>query len=164
MKIIIDKPMYVNKDAVCKHLGEGSKFLGSWAIKDRKGNWTGRPVDLFYNPNPPEPFTNTLVGYYTDILEYLFVCDGTSALSVVNMPCIIENDVVYISKYRHDFIETPEGRIIDGGRDYLRTNSASIENFLYFDDFSGNFYIANSKVHGYQLVTIEYEDTNVIDK
>lgn len=157
MKILIDKPMYVNKEAVCKRLGKGSKFLGSWAIKDR-GDWHPQPVDVFYNPTPPHPFTNVLVGYYVDWKGDAFVCDATSTLSVVNMPCIIENDVVYISKYRHDFIETPEGKIIDGGRDYLRTNSTNIENFLYFDDFSGNFYISNNKAHGYQLVTIEYRD------
>jgi hypothetical protein len=41
---------------------------------------------------------------------------------------IVDNDMVYVSRYRHDFVKTPSGFIIDGGRDYLRLGSDSNEN------------------------------------
>lgn len=164
MKIVIDKPMYVDREAVCKHLGDGSKFLGSWAIKDRKGNWSEQPIDVFYNPNPPHPFTNVLVGYYTDWKGEGYVCNATSSLAEKSMLCIVEDDLVYVSKYRHDFVKTPKGLIIDGGRDYLHTNAGFVGHFLSFDDSTGNFMIASKDAHGYQLVEITYKDENAINK
>ena len=31
--------------------------------------------------------------------------------------------IVYASKYRHDYVKTPSGLFIDGGRDYIRSNA-----------------------------------------
>lgn len=160
MKIIISNPLYVDKAKACLRLGKGSKFLGSWCVKPKTRNWSEIPVDIFYNPEPPAPFTNKLVGFYSGApysRPGLFVCNATSSLAEPNIPILIEDDIVYVSKYRHDFVETPSGRCIDGGRDYLRTNTVP-DGSLSFDVETGNFYVRTTELI---LVTLEYEDENV---
>ena len=40
---------------------------------------------------------------------------------------ILEDDIVYVSRYRHDFTRTPRrGSSIDGGRDYLNLSGDPI--------------------------------------
>lgn len=101
-----------------------AKYLGSWCIKDKNGNWTERPVEVFYQPNPD--FSKGHSHYFgifaKPISGQLMICNAESAFSKP-MVGILENDVVYISRFRHDFIKTPKGKIIDGGRDYLHSSA-----------------------------------------
>ena len=37
---------------------------------------------------------------------------------------IVEEGVVYASRYRHDMVITPSGGSVDGGRDYTKTGAS----------------------------------------
>ena len=114
-------PFYFDEETATKiGLQYNAKYLGSWSIKDRNGNWTTDPVEVFYQPNPDFSKGHSYYFgiFYATLSNQLMICNAESAFSEPIFG-IIENEVVYISKYRHDFIKTPEGKIIDGGRDYL---------------------------------------------
>ncbi len=109
-----------------------SKYIGSWCIRDGE-NWSEVPVEVFYQPNPDTSkgyshyfgiyVESGIGGYYHKVM----VTNAESAFSK-DIIGIVDNDIVYVSRYRHDFVKTPSGFIIDGGRDYLRLGSDSNEN------------------------------------
>lgn len=118
-------PFYFDKETATRiALQYNAKYLGPWSIKDNSGNWTRNPVEVFYQPNPDfsKGHSNYFGIFYKPIRDQLMICNAESAFSAP-MLGILENGIVYISKYRHDFMKTPEGKIIDGGRDYLHCSA-----------------------------------------
>lgn len=109
-----------------------AKYLGPWCIKDARGNWTERPIDVFYTANPSKPEYSHYFGFYRDFIAYnLIVCDAASFNSVPLTGMLVD-DVLYVSRYRHDCIEV-NGSVIDGGRDYIHTNSTELVQFNFVD-------------------------------
>jgi hypothetical protein len=101
-----------------------AKYLGSWCIRNKMGNWSEDPVEVFYQPTPncSKGHSHYFGIFYPALSKQLMICNAESAFSEP-MLGILENDEVYTSRFRHDFIMTPEGKIIDGGRDYLHSSS-----------------------------------------
>uniref|UniRef100_A0A6C0JU24 Uncharacterized protein n=1 Tax=viral metagenome TaxID=1070528 RepID=A0A6C0JU24_9ZZZZ len=99
----------------------GVKYIGYWCVEGANVQWASNPVDVFYQPNP-----NTELGHsnYFGIFSWMGewrICNADSAFSVP-ITGILENGVVYVSRYRHDSVCTPNGNCIDGGRDYVNIN------------------------------------------
>jgi hypothetical protein len=98
-----------------------ARYMGYWCTKRSGGGWAETPVDVFYVENPDTSKGHS--NYFG-----MFVNDGrvmiTDAQSCFSEPMtgILENDLVYLSRYRHDMVVTPLGKSIDGGRDYLKTS------------------------------------------
>jgi len=109
-----------------------SKYIGSWCIRVGE-NWSEFPVEVFYQSNPDKSKGHShyfgiyvesgIGGYDTKVM----ITNAESAF-FKDIIGIVDNDMVYVSRYRHDFLKTPSGFIIDGGRDYLRLGSDSNEN------------------------------------
>ena len=161
MKILLNKPQFLSREGLKEVLlkaGPHAKFIGSWAVRTRDNSWSDFPVDIVYIPNPDiSGFPGILTGYWREYsgafkgnVESSFKGDNT----YIN--CLVEDNVVYVSKFRHDFVKTPNGQYIDGGRDYTRTNCPVFDS-LSFDLISGQYLLSNSKIHGYTSVDIEYD-------
>ena len=98
-------------------------YVGQWEIVSRLGG-TGVVGSVFYSPYPDlekgHSYYPTL--FYDHICECMKITDGTLTVKTPFYG-IEENDIVYVSKFRHDYVKTPSGLFIDGGRDYIRTNA-----------------------------------------
>lgn len=102
-----------------------AKYMGAWCIKDKNGNWSENPVEVFYQSNPDiEKGHTNYFGIFTKPDGSAFITNAESAFSEP-INAILEDDIVYASKYRHDYVVTPKGSVIDGGRDYLRSGDLS---------------------------------------
>lgn len=95
-----------------------SKYVGLWCVKFANGNWANYPIYVFYQPNPDisKGHSKYFGIFYTE--EDWMICNAESAFSK-DIIGIVDSDLVYVSRFRHDYISTPNGHVIDGGRDYL---------------------------------------------
>ena len=109
--------------------------MGYWCGKTTTGNWGERPLDVFYQAEPDEGFSN----YFGLIIkdDKVLITNAESCFSNP-MIGIVEDDTVYVSRFRHDYVQTPNGKIIDGGRDYVKTDQVS-ENFVTVTVSDGEF-------------------------
>lgn len=110
-----------------------AKFMGSWAIRV-KDEWTESPVDVFYQPNPDASLGHShYFGLYTDYTSdgdrQTYITNAKSAFSQEIAGGICSDGEVIVSGYRHDYINT-KGALVDGGRDYLRTNDCKTVNII----------------------------------
>lgn len=108
-KVIVEKPNWT--------------YIGRWEIVSKLGG-TGVVGSVFYDPNPDlekgHRYYPTI--FYDYVYECLKITDGTLTIKTP-FSGIEEDGIVYVSKYRHDYVKTPSGLFIDGGRDYIRTNA-----------------------------------------
>lgn len=162
MKILLNKPEFLSREGLKEVLlkaGPHAKFIGSWAVRTKDNNWSDFPVDIVYIPNPDiSGFPGILTGYWREYSGMFMKGNVESSFKGDNtyINCLVEDNVVYVSKFRHDFVKTPEEKYIDGGRDYTRTNCA-LFNSLSFDLVTGQFLLSTPKNHGYSIVEIEYD-------
>ena len=105
--------------------------MGFWCTKRLDGqSWNEIPVDVFYQPNPDvtKGHTNYFGMYYKsidgEVIRTLCIINAESAFSEPIVGALI-NDEVIVSRYRHDYLSRG-GIFVDGGRDYLRTNSKDL--------------------------------------
>lgn len=122
MKLKERDPYHTSKETLARlEIKHNAKYLGCWCIKDTRGNWSEMPVEVFYQPNPKTELGHS--HYFGIFFDHIYkvwkICDAKSAFSEPIIG-IVENDIIYVSRYRHDFVETPSGIAIDGGRDYTK--------------------------------------------
>lgn len=99
-----------------------AKYMGYWCTKTPSGIWNEMPLDVFYQPNPKVEEGHThYFGLYRNYAGEVCITSADSAFSDPMYGVLCEDNEVIISRYRHDYQEK-EGKMIDGGRDYLRTN------------------------------------------
>ena len=124
--------MFVNIPKDGYHLNEqqiriaedkyGAKYMGYWCTKRPDGkSWNERPVDVFYQPAPDVAKGHT---HYFGLLIQggtLYITNAASAFEEPITGIICEDGEVIVSRYRHDYVEK-DGRMIDGGRDYVRAS------------------------------------------
>jgi hypothetical protein len=105
-----------------------AKYMGYWCTKRLNGGWNERPVDVFYQP---EPDTEKGHKHYFGMFvqdSAVWITDATSAFEEPITGIICEDGEVIVSRFRHDYV-TKGDRMIDGGRDYVRSSlhpSASV--------------------------------------
>lgn len=124
MKLENRGPFYFTEDGI-KKIEEmrDATYMGYWCGRTKDGGWAERPLDVFYQAEPDVEAGHT---HYFGLLladNRILITSADSCFSEP-MSGILENDTVYVSRYRHDMVSTPGGKIIDGGRDYLRTSEA----------------------------------------
>lgn len=100
----------------------GAKYMGYWCTKRLDGkSWNERPVDVFYQTNPDiEAGHSHYFGIFLQN-DSIYITDAQSCFSEPIIGSVCENGEVIVSRYRHDYVEK-KGAMIDGGRDYTRTN------------------------------------------
>lgn len=110
----------------------GAKFLGPWCVKARHGGWTKTPIDVFYVQELSKPEHYHYMGFYIDNLTgHSMICNAESFNSIPMTGMLID-DILYVSRSVHDYIDI-NGEAIDGGRDYLHTNSVNLVLFNFVD-------------------------------
>lgn len=116
------KPYYFTEKGISKiEEMRDAIYMGYWCGKTKDGGWANRPLDVFYQPNPDVDAGHS---HYFGLIvqdDRLLITGADSCFSEP-MQGIVEDDVVYVSRFRHDFVRTPSGSSIDGGRDYTKTS------------------------------------------
>lgn len=114
-------------------------FIEEIALKTTTG-YSDNPGIVFYQENPPAPYTNQYFAYYKrynpNPLE-----DGRGNWAIyglVSFDPVVEGvlrrdgkggGVIGISRYCHDYFQfTPNG-FVDGGRDYTRFGGSTLSDF-----------------------------------
>ena len=99
----------------------GAKYMGYWCTKNTRGQWNESPVDVFYQPNPDisKGHTNYFGMFVRDASVYITEASTAFSDPISGIPT--DDGEVIVSRYRHDYV-TKDGRMIDGGRDYVRTS------------------------------------------
>ena len=98
--------------------------MGYWATKRLDGkSWNESPVDVFYQPNPDTSKGHT--HYFGMFVQQgsVWITEASTAFSDPITGVLTESGEVIVSRYRHDYVEK-DGKMIDGGRDYVRSNAA----------------------------------------
>lgn len=94
-------------------------YLGYFALKTKTGNWSERPVEVFYQPNPDhEAGHSHYFGLFTDDTG-LYITNAISAFEEPMTGMVTRSGEIIISKYTHDYRQVGD-QSIDGGRDYTR--------------------------------------------
>ncbi len=99
----------------------GAKYMGFWATKNSRGYWNESPVDVFYQPNPDTSKGHT---HYFGMFvrdDSVYITEAGTAFSDPISGIPTDDGEVIVSRYRHDYV-TKDGRMIDGGRDYVRAS------------------------------------------
>jgi hypothetical protein len=128
MKLEDREPYWFQKESIKKIENHyGAKYMGYWCIRDKTGNWSDVPVEVFYQPNPDISKGHShYFGLFVQDETVMRITNASSAFSG-QINGILEDDIVYVSRYRHDFTRTPRREnIIDGGRDYLNLSGDPI--------------------------------------
>lgn len=127
MKLEDREPIWFPRESIKKIENQyKAKYMGYWCIRDKTGNWSDVPVEVFYQQNPDISKGHShYFGLFVH-MEKVMITDAASAFSG-QINGILEDDIVYVSRYRHDFTRTPRrGSSIDGGRDYLNLSGDPI--------------------------------------
>lgn len=98
--------------AVEKHYG--ARFVCETCLRRADGGWGNFPVAVFWQKTPHPRGSNYFGLFWRG--EDLIICNAQSATEPFQG--VLDDGVCYYSRYRHDFVRTPNG-CVDGGRDYL---------------------------------------------
>lgn len=131
MFVEIPKDGYWFKEQNIRKIEEiyNATYMGYWCTKRPDGSWNESPVDVFYveNPDTAKGHTNYF-GMFRKVDPFtghgeVYITEASSAFSepLVGVICD-DNSEVIISRFRHDYV-VKKGAMVDGGRDYLRTNT-----------------------------------------
>jgi len=104
-----------------------AKYMGYWCTQRKDGNWDEVPTDVFYVENPD--ITKGHTNYFGLTIQNgtVLICNAESCFNE-DIVGLVENNEVYVSRYRHDQVITPLGMMIDGGRDYCHTSKVGVPN------------------------------------
>lgn len=101
---------------------KGAKYIGYWCTKRPKGGWNEMPVDVFYVENPDRSLGHSnYFGMFRTHDNQVMITNAESCFSEPLVGSVCDDGEVIVSRYRHDYVEK-KGAMIDGGRDYTRTN------------------------------------------
>lgn len=126
LKLEDREPYHFSREEIAKiEKHYNAKYLGYWCIRDNIGNWSDVPVEVFYQPNPDISKGHSHYFGLFVLWDNVMITNAESAFSS-EITGIVEDGIVYVSRYRHDFTRTPSGNNIDGGRDYLNLSGSPI--------------------------------------
>ncbi len=129
-----------------------AKFVCDTCLVDVKGTKGNFAASVFYTEEAHPEGSNYLALYYKYALGEnlgLFVADGICVLDQIFEGIVADNGDVVYSRYRHDFVTSPDGSVsADGGQEYGR--------FLWTNGAQPD--IVKMHVEGAKLVIMESED------
>lgn len=89
------------------------------------------PVDVFYRPTPHPQFGNRYFGLYYDHIRDHMMITNADIVESLEFGMIEDQGKYYYSQSHHDY-KVVEGKMIDGGRQYIRS-SGGVEVFKIQD-------------------------------
>jgi hypothetical protein len=95
------------------------------------------PVDVFYRPTPHPEFGNRYFGIYYDHVRGHTMITDADVVESLEFGMIEHDGKYYYSQSHHDYKVVAEGKMIDGGRAYIRSSSSTITMHIK----NGKFYI-----------------------
>jgi hypothetical protein len=105
-----------------------ARYMGCWCTQRKDGSWNEVPIDVFYDANPNRDLGHSnYIGVYIQASgheehgRHVYITDAKSAFSEPMTGSVCDDGEVIVSRYRHDYVEK-KGAMIDGGRDYAKTN------------------------------------------
>lgn len=110
------------------------KYNARWLLSTEKNDIN---VEIFWTDVKHPEGSNYFGMYYNNY--QLMITDGIF-VEDQEFSCIEEDGKIYYSRYRHDYVMTPNGFIIDGGRAYTRS-SISTDTFRVKN---GEFFLVES--------------------
>lgn len=124
MKLEERRPYYFTEKGIAQiESMRNATYVGYWCGKTKHGDWAERPLDVFYQADPDvEAGHSNYFGLIVNpATNDVLITDAKSCFAEP-MSGIVEDGIVYASRYRHDCVITPSGGSIDGGRDYTKTS------------------------------------------
>lgn len=94
------------------------------------------PVDVFYRPTPHPQFGNRYFGIYYDHVRDCTMITNADIVESLEFGMIEVDGKYYYSQSHHDY-KVVEGKMIDGGRAYIRSSGGAIPMHIK----NGKFYI-----------------------
>ena len=95
------------------------------------------PVDVFYRATPHPEFGNCYFGLYHDHVRGHLMITNADIVESLEFGMIEHDGKYYYSQSHHDYKVVAEGKMIDGGRAYIRSSSSTITMHIK----NGKFYI-----------------------
>lgn len=130
--IYTSKPLYATPErlGVILNHHKGATFVEEISVRIAGGGWSQYPVMVFHQEKPPQPDYPNYFCYQHRYKDPLSLSAGGSWL-LVGLPTFDPKITAYVttqsglkyltySRYAHDYIQSPGGPAIDGGRDYGR--------------------------------------------
>jgi hypothetical protein len=120
-------PIY-NRDLIIKHYSERDgvpiKYVCTSALDNEEF-----AMDIFYRDTPHPEFGNRYFGLYMNRFTEQVMITNADAIEGQTFAMVedMNGDLVY-SQHRHDCRTTGNGRMIDGGRAYVRA-SGTVQSF-----------------------------------
>jgi hypothetical protein len=95
-------------------------YVGEFALNNGAG-WSESPYAVFYQLEPAEGHSDhfglTVRG------EYTYITSAQSAVDTEFIGMMSKDGEIVYSRFRHDYRLSTDGNVmVDGGRDYLKTN------------------------------------------
>jgi hypothetical protein len=106
----------------------GVAYIGDFAIKDGKGNWTEAPMAVFYQASPDlaKGHSNYMGVFVRG--GGVFFCNAGIVGEIAWNGVISADGEILISTYRHDFRQSADGTaMVDGGQDYCRYSGERVQ-------------------------------------
>jgi len=82
------------------------------------------PVDVFYRPTPHPQFGNRYFGLYYDHIRDHMMITNADIVESLEFGMIEDQGKYYYSQSHHDY-KVVEGKMIDGGRQYIRSSGSA---------------------------------------
>jgi hypothetical protein len=116
----IDHRPYFNTESIIRHYEEKEgvpiKYVCSTDLVA-----SDCPVDVFFRSEPHPKFGNRYFGLYYDVIrEQTMIVNADMVEELFFGMVPYKEDSITYSISHHDFITTPAGHIVDGGRVYVR--------------------------------------------
>ena len=94
------------------------------------------PCDIFYRAEPHPDFGNRYFGLYWDSIRDCLMITNADIVESLEFGMIEVDSKYYYSQSHHDY-KVVEGKMIDGGRAYIRSSGGAITTHIK----NGKFYI-----------------------
>jgi hypothetical protein len=95
------------------------------------------PVDIFYRATPHPEFSNRYFGLYHDTIRNHIMITNADVVEELEFGMIEQNGEYYYSQSHHDYKTLDNGKMIDGGRQYIRSSHGAVSMYVKY----GKFYI-----------------------
>ncbi|MEK9896741.1 MAG: hypothetical protein VW518_10015 [Burkholderiaceae bacterium] len=117
--MIKHKPIF-KTDAITEHYSKKDGVPVKYVCTSALGS-EAQDMDIFYRETPHPEFGNRYFGMFIDLQDRVMITNADK-IDGASFAMIEDNDGnLHYSAHRHDYKEV-DGKMIDGGRAYIRTN------------------------------------------
>lgn len=120
-------------------------YMGYFSLKTKRGGWSDRPVEVFYQPEPDVASGHShYFGLFTDDTG-LYITNAISAFEEPMIGMVARSGEIVISRYAHDYRQVGD-QFIDGGRDYTRLGGTPIPETVQITVKEDQFYADDEEI------------------